>query len=258
MAKVKVAWFDFTCCEGCQIEMTNFGEPFLELLKHVEPVEFREAMSETTTERINVSFIEGSFSRESDRARLESIRERSDIVVAYGSCATSGGINALKNHIPMDEYKEIVYGKDKDMPHLETELAKPISAAIKVDYEIPGCPIDRAEFVRVVSQLLHGSKPVLPTYPVCVECKLRETVCRYDVGDYCMGPVARAGCGAPCPADGIPCEACRGMIDDANQESLVKVLMEKGKMPKEWAEIKSRMFTANFREDTKYNLKEAK
>ena len=31
MAKVKVAWFDFTCCEGCQIEMTNFGEPFVQL-----------------------------------------------------------------------------------------------------------------------------------------------------------------------------------------------------------------------------------
>ena len=52
MAKAKAAWFDFTCCEGCQIEMTNFGEPFLQLLDHVEPVEFREAMSEKTTERM--------------------------------------------------------------------------------------------------------------------------------------------------------------------------------------------------------------
>ena len=73
MSKVKVAWFDFACCEGCQIEMTNFGEPFLELLNHVEPVEFREAMSGKTTERINVAFVEGSFTRESDRKRLEEI-----------------------------------------------------------------------------------------------------------------------------------------------------------------------------------------
>ena len=42
MAKVKCAWFDFASCEGCQVELTNFGEPFLALLENVEPVEFRE------------------------------------------------------------------------------------------------------------------------------------------------------------------------------------------------------------------------
>ena len=112
MAKVKCAWFDFTSCEGCQIEMTNFGAPFLQLLDHVEVVEFREVMKEQTDEPIDIAFIEGSFTREADRARLESVRERSGVVVAYGSCATSGGINALKNHMAMDDYKECVYGND--------------------------------------------------------------------------------------------------------------------------------------------------
>ena len=250
MAKVKVAWFDFCCCEGCQIEMTNFGEPFLKLLDHVEPVEFREAMSETTTERINVSFIEGSFSREVDRERLESIRERSDIVVAYGSCATSGGINALKNRFEMDDYKEAVYGADKDMPHLATQEAKPVSAAIKVDFAIPGCPINRDEFIRVVTQLVHGTTDLyIPSYPVCVECKHNETVCRYDEGDHCLGPISRAGCGAPCPADGIPCEACRGFIDKPNEAAMEKVLVENGGLSPEWAAKKSQMFTANLRGD---------
>lgn len=64
-----------------------------------------------------------------------------------------------------------------------------------------------------------------------------------------MGMVARAGCGAPCPAAGIPCEACRGMVDNANQDALEKVLKEKGGLPDKWAKDKSRMFTANFRSD---------
>ena len=251
MAKVKCAWFDFTCCEGCQVEMTNFGEPFLQLLDHVEVVEFREVMKEQTTDPIDVAFIEGSFTREADRARLEEIRKRAALVVAYGSCATSGGINALKNHMDTDEYKEYVYGKDSAMPHLDTQKARPISDAIKVDFNIPGCPISRDEFLRVVTQLLHGTTKVyIPSYPVCVECKLRETVCRYDDNDHCLGPVARAGCGAPCPADGIPCEACRGMIDDPNQEAMEKVLKENGQLPEQWAKEKTRMFTANFRKDT--------
>jgi len=251
MAKLKCAWFDFTCCEGCQVELTNYGEPFLTLMEFIEPVEFREIMTEKTTEKIDIAFIEGSFSRESDRKRLEEIRSRANIVIAYGSCAVTGGINALKNHQNMNDYKEIVYGKDKDMPHLDSQLAKPISAAIKVDFEIPGCPIDKDEFLRIVSQVIHGSTPTLPKYPVCVECKLRETVCRYDEGDYCLGVIAKAGCNSPCPAHGIPCEACRGFCDEPNQEALVELLKERGPYGKRWAEEKSRMFTANLRKDAK-------
>lgn len=249
--RVTVAWFDFACCEGCQVEMTNFGEPFLKLLAHVNPVEFREVMKETTTDPIDISFIEGSFTREADRARLEEIRQRSRIVIAYGSCATSGGINALKNHQNCNDVKECVYGVDAVMPHLATNpKALPISSVIKVDYLIRGCPMSRDEFVRVVTQLIHKTTKIyLPNYPVCVECKRRETVCRYDDNDHCLGPIARAGCGAPCPADGVPCEACRGMIDKPNQAAMEKVLMENGGLPEKWAKIKTRLFTANFRSE---------
>ncbi|MGV8073099.1 MAG: hypothetical protein AB2L11_00860 [Syntrophobacteraceae bacterium] len=244
--KVKIAFFDFTCCEGCQIELTNFGDtPFVSLLGHLDFVEWREVMKEQTTEKIDIAFIEGSFTRESDRARLEEIRNRAGVVIAYGSCATIGGINALKNH--QNDYCKEVYGKDAGMPHLASSAAKPIHEAIKVDYKIHGCPIDRAEFVRIVSDLLHGKEPLIPNYPVCVECKMRETVCRYQLDDHCLGIVARAGCNAPCPADGIPCEACRGFVDMPNQEALEKVLMEKGGLSKQRAETKSRMWTANFR-----------
>ncbi|MBU1241160.1 hypothetical protein KKF84_13745 [Myxococcota bacterium] len=245
---VRVAYFDFTCCEGCQIEMTNFGDAaFLELLNHVEVVEFREAMSEKTTEPIDIAFIEGSFSRESDRKRLEEIRERASIVIAYGACAATGGINALKNH--QGDYKKAVYGKDSEMPHLDSMCARGVDAAIKVDYKIHGCPMDKNEFVRVVSHLLHGKEPVIPDYPVCVECKQNETVCRYQLGDHCLGQVARAGCGAPCPADGIPCEACRGFVSNPNEEALEKVLIENGGLSAERAKYKSRMFAANHRSD---------
>jgi len=248
MAKVRCAWFDFASCEGCQIELTNFGEPFVELLEHVDPVEFREAMSEKTNEPIDVAFIEGSFTREADRRRLQQIRERASIVVAYGACATSGGINALKNH--MSDYAEAVYGEDSTCPHLASQKAFPVSEAIKVDYEVKGCPMDKAEFIRVVEQLVHGTEKVyIPSYPVCVECKRRETVCRYDDGEHCLGPIAQAGCGAPCPADGIPCEACRGMVEHPNEAAMKKVLIENGELPEQRAAALSRMFTANFRED---------
>ena len=75
--KVTVAFFDFSSCEGCQIELTNLGAPlFTGLLDHIEFVEFREAMSERTDQPIDIAFIEGSFTRGADRKRLEEIRQR--------------------------------------------------------------------------------------------------------------------------------------------------------------------------------------
>jgi sulfhydrogenase subunit delta len=247
MAKPKVGFFDFACCEGCQIELTNFGDAaFLELLNHIDIVEFREAMSEKAGD-LDIAFIEGSFTREVDRPRLEEIRKRAKVVIAYGACAATGGINSLKNH--QNDYKEYVYKKDANMPHLDSTFARPVSAAIKVDYSVHGCPMDKYELLRIVSHLLHQKEPVIPNHPVCMECKRRETVCRYDVGDHCLGMVARAGCGAPCPADGIPCEACRGFIDSPNEASLEKVLMNRAGFSKERAANKSRMFTAYLRSD---------
>jgi sulfhydrogenase subunit delta len=244
MSKPKVAFFDFTCCEGCQIEFTNYGDAaFLELLNHVEVVEFREAMSEKTTEPIDIAFVEGSFTREADRARLEKIRERAAIVISYGQCSSSGGINALKNH--QSDYKEFVYGADASQPHLDSQKAQPVSAAIKVDYQALGCPVNKYEVLQIAFHLLHGKEPVIPNYPVCVECKRRESVCRYAEGDHCLGMVARAGCDAPCPAFGVPCEACRGFVDKPNVAALEKVLVERAGFSQKRASEKALMFTAN-------------
>ena len=140
------------------------------------------------------------------------------------------------------------------MPHLDSFLAQPISSAIKVDYSVPGCPMDKNELLRIISHLLHGKTPQANNNPVCVECKQNENVCLYELGDHCIGQVAKAGCGAICPSHGIPCEACRGFIDAVNEDSLKKVLMEKGGLSERRAESKSQMFTANLRKDSKVKL----
>ena len=246
--KPKVAFFDFACCEGCQVELTNYGdEAFVELLQHIDIVEFREVMSETTSDPIDIACIEGSYTRPADLQRLQDIRNRAKIVISYGQCANTAGINALKNHQP--DYQSFVYGKDAAMPHLESHSARPVSAVIKVDYQVLGCPVNKYEFLDIISHLLHGKEPVIANYPVCVECKRNETICRFLTGDHCLGMVARAGCGAPCPADGIPCEACRGFVDHPNQHALVKVLHEKGGLSQQRAASKSLLFNANERSD---------
>jgi coenzyme F420-reducing hydrogenase gamma subunit len=223
--KPKIAFFDFTSCEGCQLTVVDSLQTHPELLQVVDIVQFREAMTEKSEDYL-VAFIEGSCTRESDEARLKQIRERAGLVVALGACAHLTGVNALKYLHPLDEVRRYVYGDHADW--YETYDARPIEAVIPVDFAIPGCPIDRDEFIAVVKALLLGKKPPIPDYPLCVECKLRENVCLFFQGKVCMGPVTRAGCKAICPTYGQSCEACRGFITNPNDSSMRHVLEENG------------------------------
>lgn len=228
--KPKVAFFDFTSCEGCQLTVVDSLQTHLDLLDAVEIVQFREAISERG-EDYAVAFIEGSITRESDEARLKAIREKAAVLVALGACAHIGGINAIKNLSPLDDVRKYVYG-DKAQWYA-TYAARPISAVVKVDAFIPGCPIDREEFIHVVKAVLLGKKPPIPDFPMCVECKLKENVCMFDKGGVCAGPVTRAGCGAICPTYGDGCEGCRGLISNPNGDSMKNVLAEHGLTPQD-------------------------
>jgi coenzyme F420-reducing hydrogenase gamma subunit len=202
------------------------------LLDVVDIVQFREAISERG-EDYAVAFVEGSITRESDEERLKAIRAQAAVLVALGACAHLGGVNAIKNLSPLEDVRRYVYG---DKAHwYATYAARPISAVVPVDAFIPGCPIDREEFVEVVKALLHGKKPPVPDYPLCVECKLKENVCMFDKGGICLGPITRAGCNAICPSYGDGCEGCRGLISHPNRDSMLNVLAEHGLKPEDIA-----------------------
>jgi len=221
----KVAFFEFTSCEGCQLTVVDSLQTHPELLEAVEIVRFREAMSEKGDDYL-LAFIEGSCTRPSDEAQLKAIRGRAGVVVALGACAHLGGVNAIRNRQDLPDVRRYVYGDKAEW--YETYPARPISAVIPVDAFIPGCPIDRVEFVSVVKAVLQGRAPQLPDHPLCVECKLKENVCLYLRGKTCLGPITRAGCGAICPTYGDSCEGCRGLIPNPNIDSLKTVLGEHG------------------------------
>jgi sulfhydrogenase subunit delta len=223
--KPTVAFFDFTSCEGCQLTVIDALQTHPELLDVVEIVEFREAMT-GHSERYDIAFIEGSCARASDEERLKSIRARASVVIALGSCAHLAGINAIRNNMPLEDVRQAVYGNDAH--YFDTYPARPLSDVIPVDFVVPGCPINPEEFLKTVTALLQGRSPELPDYPVCIECKLRETVCVYQLGKTCLGPVTRAGCDAVCPSNGYKCVGCRGIISNPNLDSMKQVMEEHG------------------------------
>lgn len=238
IAKPKIAFFDFTGCEGCQLTVIDALQTNLELLETVEIVQFREAMSEKA-EGYQIAFLEGSCTRPTDEVRLKAIRAKARIVVALGACAHLGGVNAVRNRLGLSRVKRYVYGQMGDS--LESDRVRPIGAVVRVDAVIPGCPVDREEFIRAVKALLQGRPPAIPEYPLCVECKRQENACLFTMGRPCLGPIIRAGCGAVCPTFGVGCEGCRGMIPEANLPSLKAVLAEHGFKEAE-AEERLRLF----------------
>jgi len=225
MKRPRIGFFDFTGCEGCQLTVLNLEAEFLELLELVEIVEFRELMTEGGGE-LDIAFVEGSISRPEQIERLGAIRARSRTLVALGACADTAGVNALAMLRTPDDLRAEVYASDS--PHLATLPPQPLAAHVSVDHRVPGCPIDGREFLAVLQALLMGRPPELPSFSLCVECKLAELPCTFEAGVVCLGPVTRAGCDALCLRGGDRCRGCRGLIDNPRSGSYHRILEENG------------------------------
>ncbi len=226
MERPKVAFFDLASCEGCQLQIANLGEALLDILGLIEVVEFREVMSETWTGHYNIALVEGSVVNDEAAQRLQRIRERCDTLIAYGSCATIGGVNGMKNRRPLSDVQEEVYGDKPDwFPVTKT---RPLHQLVRVDYFVHGCPTYPDEFIKVLKSALAGLSYHTPDYAVCVECKFNENVCVYEKGVSCLGPVTRAGCNAWCVNNGNVCYGCRGLVSNPNRSGAEEVLKTYG------------------------------
>lgn len=222
MERPKVAFFDLACCEGCQLQMANLGEQLLDILELVDLVEFREVMSESWPDRIDLAFVEGSVVNEETEERLRKIRQRSEKLVAYGSCATIGGVNGMKNTRPLRVAQTEVYGDKQDW--FPVAGTRALCQLVQVDYVIHGCPVYPGEFLKVLKSALAGLPYQVPDCAVCVECKFNENVCMYDKGVTCLGPVTRAGCNSWCVNNGNVCYGCRGLVSNPNLAGAEEVL----------------------------------
>lgn len=219
----RVAVFDFTGCEGCELQLANKEETLVDFLESIEVVDFRE-VSSAREAAYEIALVDGSITRSDEVERLKRIREKAKVLVALGSCACFGGVTKLKNAFDLDEANREVYGTDPK----ETSATRAVGEVVTVDVKIPGCPVSKAEVERVVQHLIWDVPYKLPAYPVCLECKQRFTVCLFEKGQLCLGPITGGGCSAPCPAGNLGCWGCRGPASDPNYEEFVAIARSKG------------------------------
>jgi sulfhydrogenase subunit delta len=230
--KPKLAVYKFSSCDGCQLSLLNLEDELLDLSAAVDIAYFLEATRTVKAGPYDIGIVEGSITTSHEAERIKDVRAECKFLISLGTCATSGGIQALRNFTKASDLAARVYAHPEYLNYLETATA--ISDHVNVDLEIWGCPVDKHQVVEVLSALLQKRKPNLPQYPVCMECKRMGTVCvMVASGVPCLGPVVHGGCGALCPANGRGCYGCFGPNSFGNYNAFVPRLVNMERYPGE-------------------------
>ncbi|BCF86489.1 oxidoreductase [Rhodococcus sp. D-46] len=227
MPSPTMAVWKFASCDGCQLTLLDCEDELLTLADAVHISHFLEMSSEVESGPYDLSLVEGSITTAADIERIHAIRENSRHLVTIGACATSGGIQALRNFADIAEFMSVVYASGEYIDTLATST--PIADHVPVDFELRGCPIDRRQLLEVISSYLTGRKPNIPDTSVCAECKRRGLTC-VMVADStpCLGPVTHSGCGALCPAQSRGCYGCFGPSTHPNLIAMAGWLRTRG------------------------------
>src|SRR6266487_935685 len=223
----KLAVWKFASCDGCQLSLLDCEDELLALASEVEIAYFPEASRMMVKGPYDLSLVEGSITTPHDAERIKQVRQVSKYLVTIGACATAGGIQALRNFKDVKQFISIVYASPQYIDALATST--PISNHVPVDFELRGCPINKHQLIEVITAYLNERRPNTPPQSVCVECKLRGTVCVMVAhGTPCLGPVTHAGCGAICPAYNRGCYGCYGPKETPNTAALIPQLQRLG------------------------------
>lgn len=262
MAKPKLAVYWGAACGGCDIAILDIEAHLLEVAAAFDlalwpcaaDFKYRDVAALPDGD-IVLTLFNGAIRTSENEALARLLRAKSRLLVAFGSCAQSGGIPALANTFAPAEIFAASYTASPSTPNPDGVLPVPQTAVaeghlelpefqasvralhqvVTVDYTVPGCPPQPAQIWNVLSRLLEGGELPPPGAVLgagekacCDECsRLREekrlmafvrphqvvadpTRCLLDQGMVCLGPATRSGCGALCPAAGMPCRGCYG------------------------------------------------
>jgi F420-non-reducing hydrogenase small subunit len=186
MSKPKVAFYWCASCGGCEETVVDLAEDILKVVAAVDIVfwpvalDFKKSDVEAMADgSIAVSFINGAVRSSEQEEMCHLLRKKSQLVVAFGSCAQLGGIPALSNLSTKDDMMRTAYldtvstvNPEKTMPQEETKVPEGILTLpklwnrvfavddiIDVDYYLPGCTVPTKLFMDAVNAILEGKLP---------------------------------------------------------------------------------------------------
>jgi NAD-reducing hydrogenase small subunit len=167
--KVKLATVWLDGCSGCHMSVLDMDEAIEAVAKKVDIVYGPLVDAQKFPEGVDVTLVEGAISSQEDAEKIQTIRQRSRLVVALGDCAVTSNVPAMRNAIPVKTLLDRVYVQGVDAePGVPTEgvpkllkRAVPVQEVVKVDLHVPGCPPPAATILYVLRELIEGRVPDL-------------------------------------------------------------------------------------------------
>jgi NAD-reducing hydrogenase small subunit len=167
--KVQLATIWLDGCSGCHMSLLDIDEAIEIVAKKVDIVYGPLVDAQKFPEGVDVTLIEGAVSSQEDFERVQTVRERSKLVVALGDCAVTSNVPAMRNSFPVKKLLERVYiegvqaepGVPTDGVPKLLKRAVPVQEIVKVDVHVPGCPPSAKTILFVLTELLEGRLPDL-------------------------------------------------------------------------------------------------
>ncbi len=206
--KPKFAMYWAASCGGCEIAVLNIGEKILDVDANFEVVFWPVAMDakykdvEAMEDKsITLTLFNGGIRNSENEEIAHLLRKKSQILVAFGSCANEGCIPGLANLSSPEEIFEAAYqsisteNPDNIRPQYQYKMPegaihipefkpvlKTLDQVVEVDYYMPGCPPESHQIAAVIDlviQALQGKAELPPPgsvigasgSTVCDECK---------------------------------------------------------------------------------------
>lgn len=213
-------------CSGCLNQVVRALASEEKLLNFYNIVLFDEITERLEMpKKIDLLLIEGSTVTREQEEVVKKFREISDFVVAMGTCAVQGGVQALRIGDDVEKVKAYVYPNPE---HIDVNKdVKPVDNVISVDMFIPGCPVNHEAIASLLKKFVSEGLPIAIPESVCSECKRKGIVCvMVAYGIPCLGPITISGCGAICPSFGRGCYGCFGLKDFDLDNSKLKMFAQ--------------------------------
>jgi F420-non-reducing hydrogenase small subunit len=200
--KLKIAFYWSASCGGCEVAVLDVNEKILDVVAAADIVFWPVAMDikykdvEAMPDKsIDVSFCNGAIRNSENEKIVKLLRQKSKIMVAFGSCACDGCVKSLANLWDKDTVFERAYIETPSTENPESltpqtcvkvkegelelpefyDTVKTLPQTVDVDYTISGCPPPIPAIINMFSAFISGNLPpkgssFLPDKSICDEC----------------------------------------------------------------------------------------
>ncbi len=155
-------------CSGCHMSFLDLDERLFDLAAIADICYSPVADIKEFPANVDLTLVEGAVANEDHLRELKHIRAQTRVLVAFGDCAVTGNVTALRNLFPLEDVLQRAYvelassgrspSADGIVPRLLDRVLR-VQDVVDVDFFLPGCPPSADSIFDFVATVLRGGRP---------------------------------------------------------------------------------------------------